>query len=86
MANINVPVSVPKEFNDVLSALVQLVLAVKAGKADLGSELAVLIPVVGELNAALGEISSQPIDCALAASIQGAALVKALLAPVLIPV
>lgn len=86
MANVNVQVSVPKEFNDVVAALVQLVLAVKAGKADLGSELAVLIPVVGELNAALGEISSQPVDCVLATSIQGAALVKALLAPTLIPV
>lgn len=86
MSNVNVTVSVPKEFNDVMAALVQLVVAVKAGKADLGTELGVLIPVVGELNVALGEITSMPLDCVLAASIQGVALAKALLAPTLIPV
>lgn len=81
MADVQIQTTVPKEFNDVLGALVDLGISAHAGTVDLTSQLAKFISLVGEFSALPAEVQGEPWACASAASLQIVRLVQALLTP-----
>lgn len=85
MSDIQVPVTVPKEFYDVLGALVDLGLAAKAGNINLVTEAAALVSLIGEFSALPAEVMGEPTACIAAGVLQVVRLVEGLLAPAPVP-
>lgn len=77
--DVQIQVTVPKEFNDVLAAITQLVLAIKAGNVSLTTELSTLVSLVGEFSALPAEVKGEPGACIDAAALQIRQMVFALL-------
>lgn len=77
--DVQLQVTAPKEFNDVMAAVTQLVLAIKAGKLDLMTELQTLVSLVGEFGALPAELKGEPGACADAALLQVRKMVWGLL-------
>lgn len=79
MADVQIPVTVPKEFNDVLAAITQLLVAIKAKQVSLTTELEVLVGLVNEFSALPAQLKGEPGACVDAAALQVRQMVWALL-------
>lgn len=79
MSDVIKQVSVPKEFDDVMGAVVDLVLAAKWGKLNLAQQLGSFLPLLGEFSALPVEVNGEPEACADAAALQIRRLVSGLL-------
>lgn len=74
-------VNVPKELDEVLGAVVDMVIAAKQGNFNALGALGKFVSLLGDLAAIPAEIQLEPAECAAAASLQMIRLVQALSGP-----
>lgn len=82
MSDIVKEVTVSKELDEVLAAVVDLVLAAKAGQLDWPQQLGKFVSLIGDFAALPAELKSNTIDCADAAALQVVRLIAGLIAPI----
>lgn len=79
MSDFQLQVQLPKEFDDCMVAVRDLVLAIAAGKVDLSAEIAVAVKLLGEFQALPSEVKGEPFRCLKSAELRISELVQALL-------